>query len=160
MRAHGASGVPAIMLKVTVSIVPGGHGAERQLGHLLIKNVGGGSLSDYELELTADDLPAALHGRLRAYPRWSAAIWDLVARALAIALNGRERLPRRPESVLKKVPIHESGRLRYVRVDDIPEPARSAFERSMSHSTVPVIPGEERCAYIWDWTDFVNGLRS
>lgn len=23
------------MLKVTVSIVPGGHGAERQLGHLL-----------------------------------------------------------------------------------------------------------------------------
>lgn len=33
------------MLKVPVSIVPGGHGAERQLGHLLIKNVGGGSLN-------------------------------------------------------------------------------------------------------------------
>ena len=94
MRAHGASRVSAIKLKVTVSIVPGGHGAERQLGHLLIKNVGGGSLSDYELELTADDLPAALHGRLRAYPRWSAALWDLVARALEIALNGRERLAR------------------------------------------------------------------
>lgn len=145
------------MLKVTVSLIPGGVGPERKLGELHISNVGGGARADYQCVLYADDLPDPARARLRRYPRWSASVWDLVGRAIAKSLSGQERLPRRHDPVA--VPIHVDGNLTYVRMCEIPEPARSAFERRMRGSTVPVIPGAGDCAYSWDWLDFIEGAR-
>lgn len=147
------------MLKVTVSLVPGGVGRERKIGELLIGKHAGGGSPDYKVVLTADDLAEPLHGKVKQYPRWSATVWDLVSRALAVTLSGRERLPRRPQPVRKAVPICKSGQTFYVRFADIPEPARSAFAKRMEHSTRPVIPGEGWCAYSWDWHDFIDGCR-
>jgi len=145
------------MLKITVSLIPGGQGTERQLGELHISNVRGGALADYKCVLSGDDLPEPVLVHLGRYPRWSSSVWDLVARAIAKSLSGQERLPRRPDLVA--VPIHTDGNLPYVRMCDIPEPARSAFERRMRWSTVPVIPGKGDCAYSWDWQAFIGGGR-
>lgn len=145
------------MLKVTVSLIPGGVGPERTLGELRIINVSGGSLSDYTCELHASDLPAPVHAVIHRYPRWSSSVWDLVGRAIATALSGRERLPRRPQPL--NVPIYKDGTVSYVRMSEIPEPARSAFERRMCWSTVPVVPSEGDCAYSWDWLGFISGGR-
>lgn len=143
------------MLKVTVSIIPGGIGVERQIGVMHISNVAGGALANYECLLTADDsIPA--HAEITAYPRWSVTVWDLVARAIAKTLSGQERLPRRPVQV--EVPIHtdsDTG-LQYVRMGDIPEPARTAFDRRMQGSTAPVISGETNCVYADDWLRFIE----
>lgn len=131
------------MLKVTVSIIPGGIGVERQLGVMDISNVAGGALANYRCSLTADD-STPTHADITAYPRWSVTVWDLVARAIAKALSGQERLPRRPLQV--KVPIHtdpDTG-IQYARMGDIPEPARTAFGRRIQGRTAPVISGETR----------------
>lgn len=58
-----------------------------------------------------------------------------------------------------RVPVHKYRDTPYVRDIDLPEPARSEFERRMRHSTRPVIPGEGLCAYAWDWTGFLAGGR-
>lgn len=145
------------MLKVTVSLIPGGVGPERKLGELHISNVSGGSLSDYTCELQASDLTAPVHGVIHRYPRWSSTVWDLVGRAIATALAGRERLPRRPQAL--SVPVHKGETCSYVRMSEIPEPARSAFEHRMRGATVPVIAGEPDCVYAWDWQDFIEGPR-
>lgn len=134
------------MLKITVSLVPGGVGTERKLGELHISNVGGGALADYQCVLNGDDLPGPLCVSVRLYPRWSSSVWDLVGRAIAKSLSGQERLPRRPRPVT--VPIHADGNLTYVRMCEIPEPARSAFKLRMRWSTVPVITGEGGCAFM------------
>ena len=147
------------MLRITVSIVPGGVGPERKLGELHIANAGGGALADYECVLHSSDLPAPVRTRLTRYPRWSGSVWDLVARAISKALSGNERLPRRPSPM--RVPVHthaESG-IRYVRMADIPQPARSAFARHMLGATVPAIAGQKDCAYARDWLDFIGGGR-
>lgn len=145
------------MLKITVSLIPGGAGTERKLGELHISNVGGGARADYQCLLYADDLPGPARAVVRRYPRWSVSVWDLVGRAIAKSLSRQERLPRRPNAVT--VPIHADGNLTYVRMDEIPEPAHSAFERRMRGSTVPVIPGAGDCAYSWDWLGFISGGR-
>lgn len=144
------------MLKVTISLIPGGVGPERTLGELRIINVGGGSLSDYRCELQASDLSAPVYAVIRRYPRWSRSVWDLVGRAIAQALSGQERLPRRPDPI--SVPIHVYGDLSYVRMREVPEPARSAFERRMQGAASPVIPGDGDCVYSWDWQDFIEGV--
>ena len=141
------------MLKITVSLIPGGVGSEHKLGELHIANVGGAAHADYECVLISDDLPEPVRATVQRYPRWSATVWDLVARAIATALNDRERLPRRPSLV--SVPIHMDGTLAYVRMAEIPEPVRSIFERRMFGSTVPVIDGEKDCVYAWDWQAFI-----
>lgn len=145
------------MLKIVITLVPGGIGPERHLGELLIGNVSGGMHSDYQCVLNGADLPSPLHTTIRRYPRWSATVWDLVARAIAKSLSGTERLPQRPRT--PNVQIHTNENIRYVRMAEIPEPARSVFERRMRGSTIPVIEGETDCVYAWDWEGFISGGR-
>jgi hypothetical protein len=97
---------------------------------------------------------------LLEYPRYSAPIWDLVARAIAVALTGKEDLPPRPQQL--DVPVHTAGNTSYVRLREILEPARSLFERRMFYLTRPVIeedPQPMDCVYAWDWIDFLAGRR-
>ncbi|WP_324781135.1 hypothetical protein [Thiobacillus sedimenti] len=146
------------MLKVRLVLVPGGRGPERQLGELHISNVRWGDATpDYDCVLYADDLPGSIRSTVRRYPRWSATVWDLVGRAIASALSGRERLPRRPDPL--NVPICRDGNVSYVRMSDIPQPARANFDQWMTGSSVPVIEGETECAYAWDWLRFIGENR-
>lgn len=110
-------------------------------------------------ETLLGDVGAIAH--VRSYPRWSATVWDLVARCLAAALNGgKEQLPPRP--TLLEVPVHTGGTVRYVRLREIPEPAQTFFRRSIAHSTCPAIDEDLEpmsCAYATDFEDFLRGWR-
>ncbi len=145
------------MLKITISRVPGGIGPERHLGELLIGNVSGEMHADYQRDLKGADLPNPLHTTIKRYPRWSTTVWDLVGRAIAKSLSGSERLPQRPRT--PRVPTHTTGTIRYVRMAEIPEPARSVFERQMRGSAVLVIEGGTDCVYAWAWEGFISGGR-
>ncbi|MBB5428273.1 hypothetical protein HDG40_006460 [Paraburkholderia sp. JPY158] len=111
-------------------------------------------MADYEVELR-EALVGTVGRRatVAAYPRWSASVWDLVARAVAAALNeGAEELPARPAEF--DVPVYDDGR-KYINVHEIPEPARTIFARKIEYSSVP----HSGCAYAHDWLDFLAGNR-
>lgn len=84
------------MLRITVELLPGG----RELGRRTvavadIARTRSGPHADYRIDLDEENLPS-LSAELRDYPRWSASVWDLVARAISVALTGREESPTRP----------------------------------------------------------------
>lgn len=152
-----------MMLRVTVELLPGGRDSGRRvIATADIGRVRSGAHADYQVTLEEGllgDVGDIAH--VRDYPRWSASVWDLVARAIASALNGgREELPPRP--LLPVVPVHESGTVRYVRIREIPEPAQTFFWRNIANSTRPDIeedPNPMDCAYAEDWEDFLRGRR-
>lgn len=115
------------MLKITVELWPGGReSGRRTIATAFIVNVRGGALADYEVQFREETLGDVGEASVvpRAYPRWSATVWDLVARSISVALNGgNEKLPGRPQ--LPEVPVHESSGLQYVRFREIPEPTRT-----------------------------------
>ena len=114
------------------------------------------ALADYAVVL--DDAVLGEVGEraiVRSYPRWATSVWDLVARGLAAALNrGREGLPPRPAKPEVTVRVNDAG-FRYVRPDEIPEPARTFFDQAFSGSGIP----DHDCAYAHDWSDFLGGQR-
>lgn len=152
------------MIRVTVEIWPGGfESARRVLATADIGRTKDGPLADYEVTLS-EDLVGVVgqSARVLNYPRWSRSIWDLIARCIAAGLNGgNEELPARPETL--KVPIHiAAGNCRYVRLREIPEPARLFFQRNIANSGRPMVaddPEPTDCAWAHDWTDFLEGRR-
>jgi len=153
------------MLKVTVELWPGGRESGRRvIATADIVRIKNGVLADYEVELheaLLEDTGVGEIATVRAYPRWSASVWHLVARCIAAALNGgKEELPERPTS--PEVPVHISNGTRYVRLREIPEPSRTLFKRNLYGSTVPLIeddPEPRDCAYAHDWQAFLSGHR-
>ena len=151
------------MLRVTVELWPGGREAgKRVIATADIGRIKDGAHADYEVRLEEGSLGDVGDGAVvREYPRWSASVWDLVARCIAASLNGgREDLPSRP--TLPEVPVHDSGGLQYVRLREIPEPARTYFQRRIVNSTRPMVsddPEPMDCAYVWDWAAFLGGRR-
>jgi len=84
------------MLKVTVEILPDGRErGSRVLATAKIGRIKSGPLADYRVELS-EEPHGEISGTLDAYPRYATSIWDLVARAVAVALTGKEELPPRP----------------------------------------------------------------
>lgn len=145
------------MLRVTVELIPRGReSGKRTLVVAEIANTGGGSMADYQIELS-DEFAGLKRASIRSYPRWSTSAWDLVVRCIAKALFGKEQLPKRPTPIEELVPILQdaSSHYPYIKVDQIPEPARREFDRRMSGSSVPY-PGH---AYLHDWLDFLRGHR-
>lgn len=147
------------MLKVTVEIWPDGReSGSRILATAKIGRVRSGPLADYRVEVS-EEPHGTICGSLDDYPRYASTLWDLVARAVAVALTGKEELPPRPQQL--DVPVLTSpGNTPYVRLPEIPEPARSLFRKRMAYSTRPVIeedPMPMDCAYSWDWLDFLAG---
>ena len=144
------------MLKVTVELWPSGR---RVLATGNIGRVKNGALADYRVELS-EEPHGKICGSLQDYPRYSTTVWDLVARAIAVALTGKEELPPRPRKL--DVPVHVAGNIPYIRLREIPEPARSLFQRRIAYSTRPLIeedPMPMDCVYSWDWFDFLAGDR-
>jgi hypothetical protein len=148
------------MLRVTIELLPGGReDRKRVIARAEIARLSdgpGGALSDYRV--TLDDAMLGVVGEqtvVRTYPRWATSVWDLVARCIATALNqGGEALPPRPAQ--PEVPVHTNDAgFRYVRFDEIPEPTRTFFDRSLTGAGIPA----PDCAYAHDWFDFLNGHR-
>lgn len=151
------------MLRITVELLPNGRTKDRRvLAVGEIARTGGGAAADYRVSFEEDLLPDAMTGEVREYPRRSASIWDLVARSVCAGLSGGEALPPRP--TVPNVPVHRSSasNIPYVRLREIPEPARTFFADNIWHSTRPRIledPHPDDCAFAWDWEDFLSGRR-
>jgi predicted house-cleaning noncanonical NTP pyrophosphatase (MazG superfamily) len=146
------------MLRITVELWPGGReSGKRVIAIADIARVKDGAQADYEVELQEKLLESVGEiAHVRNYPRWSASVWDLVGRCITAALNGgKEELPPRP--ITPDVPVHvrSSDGMRYVRFDEIPEPARTFFGHNLDGSSIPA----HDCAYAHDWHDFLNGYR-
>lgn len=147
------------MLRVTVELWLGGRESGRRvIATADIGRIKDGALADYEVELqetVLDEMGVGDIARVRSYPRWSASVWDLVARAIAVSLNaGKEELPPRP--LLPEVPVHvRRDGVWFVRLDEIPKPARTFFEKNIAFSGIPA----SGCAWAHDWLDFLEGRR-
>ncbi|MEX3951075.1 hypothetical protein AB4Y40_25385 [Paraburkholderia sp. EG287B] len=115
-----------------------------------------GPLADYRV--TLEDAVLGEVGEcavVRSYPRWAGSVWDLVARGISAALNeDTEALPARPTKPQVTVHTNDAG-FRYVRLDEIPEPTRTFFDRKLAGSGIP----DHGCAYAHDWFDFLGGHR-
>lgn len=140
-----------MMLRVTVELWPGGReSARRAIATADIGRIRDGAFADYRVRLEEQSLDGVGDETVVAdYPRWSASVWDLVARCIAAALNqGREDLPPRP--MLPMAPVHERDGRRYVRLREIPEPAQTFFRRCIANSSCPFVEDDDElkgCAY-------------
>nr|WP_092003205.1 hypothetical protein [Paraburkholderia lycopersici] len=149
------------MLRVTVELWPGGReSGKRVIATADIGRVADGAHADYEARLAEVGIGSIGTGHVRAYPRWSATVWDLVARSIAAALGGNsDQLPPRPR--LPAVPMHTTpDGTNYVRLRETPWPARTHFESTLEGSTCPQIvedPEPRGCAYWHDWVYFLMG---
>ncbi len=149
------------MLKVTVEILsPGRNGRGRVIAVAKIGRLNRGVAPDNCVELLEDLYSHRERAMINKYPRFAASVWDLVARSIAVALTGEEKLPPRPQPL--KVPVHRSGNTDYVRLKEIPEPVATKFRKRIEHSSCPVIEEDAtpmECAYASDWLDFLSGRR-
>ena len=152
------------MLRVTVELWPNGEEQSKsRIATASIGRVRDDSFADYMVSLEKAPLgPVGDAALVLSYPRRGASVWDLVGRCIAAALNGgREELPRR--RTLPQVPIHTvGGSPGYVRLHEIPEPARSFFERRLASAGIPLRaddPDPAGCAWAHDRADFIEGLR-
>jgi len=149
------------MLRVTVEIFPGGREfGLRTIATADIGRVKSGLLCTYEVELSDTLVGEPGVGEIKDYPRFSAPVFDLVARALCIALTGEEELPPRPAVV--SVPRRKADGVAYIRISDIPEPTRTFFLQNIACSSRPAIRGERgqhACAFARDFDDFLSGQR-
>lgn len=145
------------MLRVTVELLPGGREEGKQLlATADIARVKNGALADYKVELRDEALgTVGSIAYVRDYPRWSASVWDLVARSLGAGLSdGKEELPPQPCSPDVLIHTNEHGQ-RFVRDSEIPEPTRTLFALYAAGSACPALG----CAYAHDWHDFLSGGR-
>jgi hypothetical protein len=148
------------MLRVTIELLPGGRESEKcviataEIARMTDGPLG--ALADYRVTLKDGTLgDVGERAIVRSYPRWSGSVWDLVARGISAALNqDTEALPPRPAKPEVTVHTNEAG-FRYVRLDEIPEPARTFFDQKLAGSGIP----DHGCAYAHDWFDFLSGHR-
>ena len=134
-------------LAVDIGLRPGGRGYEL--------------LSSTRVSLAArglDVLCAAVDGPARRLdgiaPRANYGdLWDLAEHALRLATFGCDDLPATREL---DVPVRWDAGLSFVCMGDIPEPARSAFEKRMAGSGRPVIEDYPDAVNSWDWLDFLG----
>lgn len=159
------------MLRVTIEILPSGQGKKaRVLSVAHIWNKGCSKRGFiYGIRL-GQESPAIDHqqqaydaanrtGELRDYPRWSASIWDLVARGIQRTLRtqtAQQSLGPLPQSIADVVPVYQNDDIRYVRLQDMPDFVQSHFEAFLANQTVPIIESEGACAYVWDWHRFLG----
>lgn len=145
------------MLRVTIELLPGGRESDKRvIATADIARVSGSSLADYKVALNEAVIgKVGESAMVRNYPRWASSVWDLVSRCIVAALNaGREELPPRPTQPEVTIRTNDAGH-RYVRLDEIPEPARTFFDQNLTGSAIP----DHDCAYAHDWFAFVHGQR-
>lgn len=80
--------------------------------------------------------------------------WELAEHMFRI---GAWRKDVRARRRMLRVPVHEYRGVSYVDLQEIPEPARSAFKSRVWHSTRPLIPWVEQAIPSNVWNQFLNG---
>jgi hypothetical protein len=81
------------MLKVSIhACEPGDASQNNLLGRLDIAYAKLGAIADYKAIMLATGFGVLAPARLEKYPRWSAGLWDLVARVICVCINRREDL--------------------------------------------------------------------
>lgn len=148
------------MLKITVEILSPGQHHGRTIATAKIGRFSKGVAPDYVVELQEDLHSHPERVTIHKYPRFAASIWDLVARSIAVALTGEEKLPPRPQPL--EVPVYRSGNTEYIRLSEIPEPVATKFRKRIEYSGCPVVeedPTPMECVYASDWVDFLSGGR-
>lgn len=162
------------MLRVTIEILPGGReSSARTLSVAHIWNKGSSRKGAHYGVRLGSEAPGIDHnaqaydkdnltGELRHYPRWSASIWDLVARSLQRTLRTspqQQSMGSFPQAISDVVPVFKSGNLSYVRFQDMPDFVRPHFEKFMAYKTAPLVEEEDDprgCAFVWDWHSFLG----
>lgn len=139
-------------LQVDIGLRPGGRGSVRPLAMACAVRETDATLSVGFKEAEGPVGHQAGHALRSQYRD----VWDLAEHVLRLSMFGADELP---AATALDVPVHKSGNLPYVRIGEVPEPARNVFERRMAHSTRPVIAGALDAVYAWDWTDFLGGQR-
>lgn len=82
------------MLKVSLHYAtPSQVSARNKLGQLDISYARLDALADYKAVMFATGTGEMPPVQLQYYPRWSASVWDLIARVVCLSLNGREAFP-------------------------------------------------------------------
>ena len=138
-----------MILKIVLR--PGGRGGE------LLDTVGAERTEDGELSFIRDTAAGGTFHVNAVIPRTRYAdAWDLADHALRVTTFNDDALPAPKEL---NVPVRRQDDVSFVCTRDIPQPARSVFEKRMWHSTRPVVPGYPDAAYAWDWLDFLGGQR-
>lgn len=136
---------------LTVGLKPGGRGELKPQSTVFAHQNADGTISvSWEQDKTKGlitDIPVRA-----AY----ADAWGIAEHAIRVAIFGADMLP---APVPLDIPVRQEDRLNYVRMRDIPEPTRTAFQQRMAHSTCPVIEDAADAVYAWDWQDFLNGYR-
>lgn len=86
------------MLIVTVEKLPGQSDGRRTLGEARIVNIGGDAgYGAFEVVVVDHHGHVIGRGEIKDYPRFaSTTVWDLVLRAVNVALSGTETIPPRP----------------------------------------------------------------
>lgn len=81
------------MLKVSLHhATPARVTARNVLGRLDIGYAKLDAVADYKVVMTAAGVGELPPAQIKDYPRWSASVWDLVARAICMCLNRREAI--------------------------------------------------------------------
>lgn len=140
------------VVSVEIGLQPGGHGNIRPLAEATLRICADRTASIEGLELPA----APLFSQVVPVPEGVLSAWDMTLLTLSYAAFGTRDLPE-PKPLAPV--IHESKGLRYIRTSELPEPARSVFERRMAHSTRPWLPEAPDAVYAWDFEAFLGGGR-
>ena len=140
---------PWRFLRLRLGIRPGGVRAYRLLTQVRAK------VRDQGLAIATAEGPLQAAHQVTARDRYNDP-WEVAEHVLRISAFGSDELS---EARALNVPVRFDGRLTYVCLGDIPEPARSVFGERMAGSGRPVIPGFLDAVYAWDWADFLNGQR-
>lgn len=138
---------PVARVVCTVNIVPHGVvGRARQLAEVTVtKGARNWSLSCVEQD--------ARPRRQTFVPQAQKAL-NLLIEALCRLVWREPHLPEVPEPLV--IPEHVHGRVRYVRMADVPVWVAPHFSRFMRHRVRPEVPGETDVAYLRDWRMFLS----
>ena len=157
------------MLRITVDHLPHGRvDKARTIARALIWNKGrdhsghcyGVRLSDFPDGPNIQSGVDIEDGEVRNYPRWSAPVWDLVARALHRGMQPKSKefnLGFLPKALSEVVPVCHSQGVAYIRVADVPDFAREHFKKFLFGKMCPLIDGEDPmgCAHVQDFHRFL-----
>jgi hypothetical protein len=121
-------------LEVAIDLVPGGIGAPRRLETVLLTLQGTNGTLQYNVEhLVPCTRPVVFNERENN-------LYFIAVRALCRAVFDADDVLPIPEPF--NPPFHVHAGRKYVRLSEIPEPAKSIFGRRYGHYPAPLVPGE------------------
>jgi len=60
------------------------------------------------------------------------------------------------KKILEQISVQELDSVRFINLEDIPEPYREKFSAWLVGQGVPKIEGFADVAYVWDWQEWIS----